>query len=220
MLRRLLLLAFLIAGFASFVLTTQEKAAVAQLVGVSQVAASKPSFSPNEVVTITVVATDDDGTLTISASKPGTKLTVTGCSGVGTMVSGKCDGAGMAAISGQNTRDITVDTVAIDADTNAEEAFKVTLTMIATCEAATAVTVEADQPENAGPDNVTINCIPPTPTPTPTSTSTPTPTSTMTPVPPTATPPPPPPPPPPPTPINQVLSSGIRPPSTGDAGLQ
>jgi hypothetical protein len=218
--RRLILLALLVAGLASFVLATQDKAAVAQLVGVSQVAASKPSFAPNEVVTITVVATDDDGTLTISASKPGTKLTVTGCSGVGTMVNGQCNGGGMAAIDGQGTRDITVNTEEIDADADAEETFKVTLTMVATCEAATAVTVEADQPENAGPDNVTINCIPPTPTPTPTLT--PTPTPTMTPVPPTSTPPAPPPPPPAPPapPTNQVLSSGIRPPSTGDAGLR
>ncbi len=219
--RRALLLPILALGFVAIAFAATSGSAVAQLVGVSEVSASKPSFGPNETITITVVATDDDGQLRISSSLPGSKLNVTNCAGIGTRISGACDSNGMTAVTGQNSRDIFINTATLDSDTNAEEELTVTLTLQAPCPTATAVTIDADQPENAGPDAVTINCIPPTPTPTPTPTLTPSPTPTLTPVatgtpvPPTATPVP-----PTATPIAQVLSSGIKPPSTGDAGLK
>jgi hypothetical protein len=190
------------------------------LPGVSQVSASKPSFAPGETITITVVATDDQGTLRISSSLPGSVLNVTGCSvNDQASVSNTCTG-NRTAVSGQGSRDIYVQTGPLDADGTSEPSLKVTLTLkVETCSAGTAVTVDADQDANAGPDLVTINCIPNTPTPTPTMTNTPAPTNTPIPtstaVPPTSTPVP-----PTFTPVTQVLSSGIQPPNTGDAGLK
>jgi hypothetical protein len=190
------------------------------LPGVSQVAASKPSFAPGETITITVVATDDQGTLRVSSSLPGSTLNVTGCSvNDQASASNTCTG-NRTAVQGQGTRDIYVNTVSLDADSTSEPSLKVTLSLkVETCTSGTAVTVDADQPDNAGPDLVTINCIPNTPTPTPTQTNTPSPTPTTpptgTPVPPTSTPVP-----PTATPFTQVLSSGIQPPNTGDAGLK
>jgi hypothetical protein len=189
------------------------------LPGVSAVTASKPSFAPGESITITVVATDDNGELQIWSNLSGTTLSVTGCTVNGdNAVANTCTGT-RTAVNGQGTRDIFVDTESIDADDEPDADLRVTLTLknVPTCSEGTAVTVEADQPANAGPDLVTINCIPNTPTPTPTNTPSPTatpttPPSTATPtsVPPTAT----------PTVITQVLSSGIQPPNTGDAGLK
>jgi hypothetical protein len=87
------------------------------------------------------------------------------------------------------------------------------MTLIADCDEETVVTISGDQPGNEGPDDVTINCEPPTPTPSPT------------PIPPTATPVPPSPTPQPPaapvsTPVAEVISQVIQPPNTGSAGLR
>jgi len=215
--RRVLLLPLIILSLVAAAFAAMSGSAVAELVGVSEVSASKPSFGPNETITITVVATDDSGELRISSNLPGSKLSVTGCSGVGNQVSGRCDSNGLDSVEGNGTRDIFINTAAIDSDTEPEGTLEVSLHLTAPCATATAVTIDADQPENAGPDLVTINCIPPTPTPTPTATSTP--ISTATPLP-TATPPAPTATPVPPTPVSQVLSSGIKPPSTGSAGLK
>ncbi len=189
------------------------------LPGVSAVTASKPSFSPGESITITVVATDDSGTLRVSSDLPGTTLSVTGCTVADqATVANSCTGS-RDSVDGQGTRDIYIDTVALDTDTSAEPSLKVTLTLknVPTCPPNTSVTIDADQDNNAGPDLVTINCIPATATPTNTPTQVPTntpPPSTATAVPPTV----------PPvvnTPVvSQVLSSGIQPPSTGDGGLK
>jgi hypothetical protein len=203
---------------------TSTSTSAEDLPGVSQVAASKPSFAPGETITITVVATDDQGTLRISSNLPGSVLNVTGCSvSDQASASNTCTGS-RTAVQGQGSRDIYVDTTTLDGDSTSEPSLKVTLTLkVETCSAGTAVTVDADQPANAGPDLVTINCIPNTPTPTPTNTPVPTntpaptqtPIPTTTSVPPTSTPVP-----PTSTPITQVLSSGIQPPNTGDAGLK
>src|SRR5437763_1623939 len=75
----------------------QDRATAGPLVGVSQVTASSPSFGPGQALIINVVATDDDGTLTIRSSLPGSKLTVNNCSGIGAQVAGQCDGA-MSAV--------------------------------------------------------------------------------------------------------------------------
>lgn len=206
----LLLLAALVLTFAG-----SSRQAAAELFGVSEVSSSAPSFGPGQALTITVVATDDDGTLTITSSATGSKLTVTNCSGIGPQVSGRCDGTGMSAVSGQGTKNVTINTATLDSDIEQEAELTITLTLTASCTASTAVTISADQPENAGPDDVTVNCIPPTPTPTPTLTPSPTPTQTpmptSTPLPPIPT----------PTLITQVQSSvAIQPPSTGGAGLK
>jgi len=212
------LLALGIAAYAMF--APGEPSSAQELPGVSQVAANKPSFAPGETIIITVVATDDQGTLRISSSLPGSTLDVTGCSvNDQASVGNTCTG-NRTAVSGQGTRDVYVQTGPLDADGTSDPSLKVTLNLkVSTCSAGTAVTVDADQPDNAGPDLVTINCIPNTPTPTPTSTppptSTATPVSTSTGVPPTSTPNP-----PTATPVTQVLSSGIQPPNTGDAGLK
>jgi hypothetical protein len=190
---------------------------------VGGVAANAPTFAPGQPLTITVSAEDDDGLLVITSSLPGSTLSVTNCSGIGTnQVAGQCDGSGMAAIaSGQGTKTVSIDTDDLDSDASVE-LLTVTLTLVASCDTPTSVTVAAHQPGNVGPDDVTVNCVPPTPTPTPTQTPTPTPTITPTPFP-TFTPVPPPPPPPAapvPTLTSQVLSSTISPPNTGDGGLK
>jgi hypothetical protein len=222
--RRAFFLASLIAlGIAAYAMLAPGEPSSAQtLPGVSQVAANKPSFAPGETIIITVVATDDQGTLRISSSLPGSTLDVTGCSvNDQASVGNTCTGT-RTAVSGQGTRDIYVQTEPLDGDGTSEPSLRVTLNLkVETCSAGTAVTVDADQPDNAGPDLVTINCIPNTPTPTPTSTPSPTstppntPVPTSTGVPPTSTPRP-----PTATPVTQVLSSGIQPPNTGDAGLK
>jgi hypothetical protein len=220
MLRRLLFVSLFSAlALVATALLTSGTPAIAQLPGVSQVAASKPSFAPGETITITVVATDDNGELRISSDLPGSTLNVTGCSVSGqAAASGVCTGA-RTAVDGQGSRDIYVDTTQVDTNGTSEANLSVTLSLVvASCANASAVTVDADQPQNAGPDLVTINCIPNTPTPTPTLT--PTPTRTATPAPSTTPVPPTPPPAATATPVNQVLSSGIQPPNTGEAGLK
>ncbi len=182
------------------------------LADVAGVTSSLPTFGPGQPLTITVTAEDDDGILVIESNLQGSTLSVTACSGVGAnQVAGKCDGTGIGAVSGQTTRSINVDTGALDNDT-VSEPLTVTLTLIASCQNAVAVTVSANQPGNVGPDDVTVNCTPPTPTPSPTPTATPTPPATATPLP-SSTPVPPPPPPL----TSSVLS--IQPPNTGDGGL-
>jgi len=182
---------------------------------VGGVYASVPTFQPGQPITITVTAEDDDGSLTIRSNLAGSALTVTNCTGIGSnQVAGKCDGSGLAAVSGQGSNSVAIDTAVLDTDVTSE-LLTVTLTLTASCLVATAVTVSADQPGNVGPDDVTINCEPPTPTPTPTRTPTATPTPMQTPVatvppPPTSTPPAAP-------PRSEVLT--ITPPSTGDGGI-
>ena len=208
--------AFLVASVA----LPSPKATQADISGVY---ASVPTFVPNQVITITVTAEDDDGNLVIDSDLPTSQLTVSSCEGIGSdQLAGRCDATGMANVSGQGTTTVTIKTNTLDPDSTSEP-LTVTLTMIASCTHATQVTVSADQPGNAGPDDVTINCAPATPTPTPTHTPSPTPTftpsptgtpiptATFTPVPsaPTA------------TPVSQVLTSTvITPPNTGDAGLK
>ena len=91
-----------------------------------------------------------------------------------------------------------------------------TLTLVASCTAPTVVTVPRISPATSGPDDVTINCTPPTPTPTPTSTPTvtPTPPPSATPAP-TSTPVP-----PQPTALTSSVLGVVTPPNTGDAGLK
>ena len=184
---------------------------------VAGVSSNVPSFGPGQPVTITVNAEDDDGVLEIDSSLVGSTLTVTNCSNIGNnQVAGKCDGSGMSNVTGQGTLHVKIATGSLDTDSD-PELLSVTLTLIASCTTTTIVTVSGDQPGNVGPDDVTINCVPATPTPTPTLTPTvtltPTPTATGTPVA-TSTPA------PTFTPVAQVLSTGIKPPSTGDAGLK
>lgn len=220
--RRLLFPLVALVGLAALgALVLATSSAAQDLPGVSAVTASKPSFAPGESITITVVATDDSGVLRISSNLPGTTLSVTACS-VNNLpaATNTCTGS-RTAVTGQGTRDIYLDTVPLDGNPDPNPNLTVTLTLTTppSCTAGTSVTVDADQPNNAGPDLVTINCIPHTPTPTPTNTATPTPTFTPVPLTPTPTPAPP----TPtftPTPITQVLSSGIQPPNTGDAGLK
>jgi hypothetical protein len=192
---------------------------------ISGVYSSVPTFVPKQVVTITVTAEDDDGNLVIQSDLDSSELTVSNCSGVGAdQVAGRCDGTGMINVSGQGSTKVTINTKTLDGDTNTEP-LTVSLTLIADCDHSTQVTVSADQPGNAGPDDVTINCTPPTPTPTPTPTKTPTPTPSPT-LSPTGTPPAtatltPVAPPPTSTPISQILTNTvISPPNTGDGGLR
>jgi len=169
-----------------------------------------PWFVPEQIVTITVSAEDDDGTLEIESDLDGSTLTVVNCTGVGNdQNAGECDGSGKKAVTGQGSERIRIKTDQLDDDENAE-LLTVTLTLIAHCNAKTKVTISGDQPGNVGPDDVTINCEPPTPTPLPTSTPVP-PPSTATPQPPAA---------PVATITSQVQGTVIVPPSTGDAGLR
>lgn len=186
---------------------------------VGGVHSSAPTFGPGQPLTITVSAEDDDGTLTITSNLNGSTLTVSNCSGIGAdQVAGKCDGTGKSAVSGQGTTTVKINTDGLDTD-GAMELVEVTLTLVADCSKETAVTITANQPGNVGPDDVTVNCEPPTPTPTPTPTRTPTPIPTSTPPPtPTPVPPTPIPPTPPPQPLTSTVLT-IRPPSTGDGGL-
>jgi hypothetical protein len=193
---------------------------------VGGVASNQPTFSRGDEITITVSAEDDDGDLTIISNLSGSKMVVEECSGIGSnQVEGECDRDGVESVSGQRSAYITIDTDDLDRD-DRSELLTVKLTLTASCSEPTVVTVSANQPGNVGPDDVTINCVPPTPTPTrtpsPTPTNTPSPTNT--PVPtwtpqPTATPffynPP---------LVSNVLTTSsigttITPPSTGDGGL-
>src|SRR6476620_2519827 len=77
----LFLFSLLAVGIAAFAMFSSGATSSAEdLPGVSQVAASKPSFAPGESITITVIATDDNGNLRISSNLPGSTLNVTGCS--------------------------------------------------------------------------------------------------------------------------------------------
>ena len=183
-----------------------------------------PVFVPDQVVTITVSAEDDDGTLVITSSLDTSELTVVSCSGLGTdQEAGECDGSGMLSVSGQGEDEVRIDTNTLDGDSDSE-LLTVSLTLIASCTELTAVTISGDQPGNFGPDDVTINCEPSTPTPTPTVTpnpsATPKPTETPTPQPeatPTWTPQ------PPAAPVTTPFAQVERiivPPSTGSAGLR
>ena len=176
---------------------------------VGGVASNVPWFLPNQFVTITVSAEDDDGTLEIESDLEGSKLTVTGCSNIGTMKAGECDSSGKAAVTGQGTDRVRIKTNQLDTDDTAE-LLTITLTLVASCEEETVVTISGDQPGNVGPDDVTINCEPPTPTPTPPPTATPLP-PTPTSQPPAA---------PVATPVAEVISQVIQPPNTGSAGIR
>ena len=242
---------WIVSGFASVIVGALAIAAVAQIGGspsivtadVGGVAANAPTFSQGQPLTLTVSAEDDDGTLTIISHLPGSHLTVTNCTGIGSKIAGRCDANGTSAVNGQESTYITINTNSLDQDEESELLY-VTLTLEANCDDITVVTISANQPGNVGPDDVTVNCVPPTPSPTPsptptqtsTPTQTPAPTHTATPGPaPTHTPTPipsnailtsPPPtfaPPPPPVPpaqfISSVLTIPIIPPNTGDAGL-
>jgi hypothetical protein len=176
---------------------------------VGGVYANVPWFIPNQIVTITVSAEDDDGTLEIESDLEGSKLTVTNCTGIGPMKTGECDGTGKNAVLGQGSDRIRIRTNQLDTDDTAE-LLTVTLTLIANCDEETKVTISGDQPGNVGPDDVTINCEPPTPTPTPPPTTTPLP-ATPTPQPPAA---------PVATPVAEVISQVIQPPNTGSAGIR
>ena len=198
---------------------------------VGGVYANVPIFTPNQVVTITVTAEDDDGTLTIESSLGTSHLTVTNCTGIGNdQIDGQCDSGGMGSVEEHGGDRVRIDTNSLDDDFGTE-LLTVTLTLTATCSQLTTVTVSGDQPGNHGPDNVTINCAPATPTPSPTPTAsptkTPTPTPTMTNTPqPTSTPlnptptfTPQPPAAPTSTPFSEIQTI-IKPPSTGSAGLR
>ena len=203
-----LLVAVAIASFAVAFIGTR---ALADVAGVFS---NVPTFLPGQPVTITVSAEDDDGALTIKSNLAGSTLTVTNCTGIGSnQVAGKCDGSGMTAVGGQGSNSVSIDSVALDTD-GVSEPLTVTLTLVASCVAPTVVTVSADQPGNVGPDDVTINCVPPTPPPTPTA------TPTRTPVPPTAAPPTATPVPPTAVPFTSSVLGVVTPPSTGDGGLK
>jgi hypothetical protein len=203
---------------------------------IAGVYANVPVFTPNQVVTITVTAEDDDGTLIIESTLDTSHLTVTNCAGVGNdQIAGRCDGTGMGSVIAHGSDQVRIDTNTLDNDFNTE-LLTVTLTLTATCTEVTTVTISADQPGNHGPDDVTINCAPATPTPSPTpsptptnsptptpsptntpvvtatpvNTSTPIPTPTFTPQPPGA---------PTATPFSEI-ETVIKPPNTGDGGLR
>ena len=197
---------------------------------VGGVYANVPIFTPNQVVTITVTAEDDDGILVIESSLGTSHLTVTNCTGIGNdQIDGQCDSDGMGSVLEHGGDRVRIATNTLDGDFDTE-LLTVTLTLTATCSQLTTVTVSGDQPGNHGPDNVTINCAPATPTPSPTPTASPTHTPSPTPSPtntppPTATPVNPTPtftPQPPAaltsTPFSEIQT--IRPPSTGSAGLR
>ena len=189
-----------------------------------------PVFTPGQVVTITVTAEDDDGTLIIDSSLSGSHLTVTNCTGIGSnQRAGQCDGSGMNSVFDQGSQSIRIDTNTLDNDSDSE-LLTVSLTLLASCTEPTHVTVSGDQPGNFGPDDVTINCQPATPTATPSPTPSPTasPTNTPTPTPsatpsvtpsPTPTFTPQPPAAPTSTPFSEIETL-IKPPNTGDAGLR
>jgi hypothetical protein len=149
---------------------------------VGGVASNAPTFSQGQPLTITVSAEDDDGTLSIISHLPGSQLLVTSCTGIGEKVPGRCDSNGMSAVGGQESTYITVNTDSLDNDDSSELLY-VTLTLSASCNTVTVVTISANQPGNVGPDDVTVNCVPPTPTPTATPSPTLTPTPTKTPAP-------------------------------------
>ena len=186
-----------------------------------------PVFMPNQVVTITVTAEDDDGTLNIESTLETSELNVVTCTGLGTdQEAGECDGSGTASVLDQGDDLVRIDTNTLDED-DESELLTVTLTLIASCDELTAVTISGDQPGNFGPDDVTINCEPATPTPTlsPTPNPSATPTPTWTPTPsatPTSTPQPPAA--PTSTPFSEIQTNitqpVITPPTTGSAGLR
>jgi len=193
---------------------------------IAGVYANVPVFTPNQVVTITVVAEDDDGTLIIESSLGNSHLTVIDCTGLGgNQGAGQCDDDGMASVIEHGGDRVRIDTNTLDSDFDSE-ILTVSLTLTATCTQVTVVTISADQPGNHGPDDVTINCAPATPTPSPTLSPTPTATATQTPTP-TATPSvsptptftPQPPAAPTATPFSEIQTI-ITPPSTGSAGLR
>lgn len=178
--RATLVIAGVLIAFLAAISHETVRSVVADISGVT---ANAPSFGPGQPLTITVNAEDDSGDLTIVSDLPNSTLTVTNCTGVVNQTAGRCDGTGMGAVSGQGTTYVAIDTGSIDAD-GLVEPLIVTLTLTASCSSTVDVTVSANQPGNAGPDQVTIHCAPPTPTPTltptPTQTFTPTPTSTAT----------------------------------------
>lgn len=189
-----------------------------------------PVFTPNQIVTITVTAEDDDGTLIIESSLNNSHLTVQECSGIGNnQGDGECDDDGMGSVIEHGGEEVRINTNSLDSDSNSE-LLTVLLTLTASCSEVTAVTISGDQPGNHGPDDVTINCAPATPTPSPTPSPTPTKTPTQTPTPsatPSVTPSPSPTPtftPQPPgaptaTPFSEIQTI-IKPPNTGGAGLR
>lgn len=187
-----------------------------------------PVFTPNQIVMITVTAEDDDGTLIIESTLNNSSLTVKECSGLGNnQGDGECDDEGMGSVIEHGDEEVRINTNSLDSD-NETEILTVELTLTASCDEVTALTISGDQPGNHGPDDVTINCAPATPTPSPTPSPTPTKTPTQTPTP-TATPSvtssptptftPQPPGGPSPTPFSEIQTF-IRPPSTGSAGLR
>ena len=216
----------LAAGFLVFGLGSPQTARG----DVGGVYSNVPVFTPGQVVTITVTAEDDDGTLVIESNLGGSQLTAINCTGIGVdQKAGECDGSGMKSVYGQGTEQVRIDSNTLDTDNNLEP-LTVTLTLIANCDHPTAVTISGDQPGNFGPDDVTINCAPATPSPTPTFTPSPTPsptptftpsptppgtasplpTSTFTPQPPAA---------PTSTPFSEIETI-IKPPNTGSGGLK
>lgn len=213
----LTLMSALIGGAAVLALSGADEARG----DVGGVYSNVPVFTPGQVVNITVTAEDDDGNLFITSNLAGSELTVINCSGIGAdQQAGECDGSGLSAVTGQGSEQVRIDTNTLDEDTDTE-LLTIALTLIADCDQEVAVTVSGDQPGNVGPDDVTINCAPPTPTPTPSPTPSPTaePTQTSTPVPdvkateevPA----------PPAAPVDSAGSSTvITPPNTGDAGLR
>jgi hypothetical protein len=198
---------------------------------VGGVYSSVPVFTPNQIVTITVTAEDDDGTLIIESSLDTSHLVVNGCKGIGNnQIDGECDSDGIASVLDHGGDRVRIDTDTLDSD-DTTELLTVTLTLTATCTEVVTVTISGDQPGNHGPDDVTINCAPatpsptptktptPTPSPTPTSTASPTPTSTTVAPSPTPTFTPQPPAAPTATPLSEILTI-IQPPNTGSAGLR
>lgn len=209
-----------VAGLAAFGALAPETARG----DVGGVYSDVPVFTPNQIVAITVTAEDDDGTLIIESNLDDSSLTVQECSGLGSnQGDGECDEDGMGSVIEHGDEEVRINTNSLDSD-NDTEILTVELTLTASCDEVTAVTISGDQPGNHGPDDVTINCAPATPTPSPTPSPTPTKTPTQT---PTATPSPSPTPtftPQPPaaptsTPFSEIQTV-IKPPNTGNGGLR
>jgi hypothetical protein len=104
----------------------------------ASISVSDDTVVDNQTVNVTVVATDDDGTLTISTSDADDILSSVSCSGAGS-----CTGA----VSGSGTSSVSINTDSpnIDADTNEDE-LTVSLSLKVDCDSASeTIVVSASQ---------------------------------------------------------------------------
>ena len=144
-----LLVSATVLALALFLIVSQSPSTPVQAY-VAGVTASAPSFSPGQILVITVSAEDDDGELTIISNDADSELTVILCTVSGPQNNGECDGSGMASVDDQGSAFITIDTEEIDSDDDSEM-MTVLLTLVADCDQPTVITITANQPGNVGP---------------------------------------------------------------------